>query len=75
VTAKTFGRQLIYLNAKMVIKKGLIYFRGGHKVRFCCTLRDHWKNLRDCFGLSKHLKKAMILHPQVTVNASVEQLQ
>jgi len=26
------------------------------KARFYCILRDRWKNLRDCFGLSKHLK-------------------
>jgi len=30
---------------------------GGSKARCYCILRDRWKNLREPFGLSKHLEK------------------
>jgi len=35
----------------------LEYFGGCHTMMFYCILKDHCKNLRDCFGLQKHLEK------------------
>jgi len=45
--------QLFYLNPEMVLKQGICEFGSGSKATFYCILRDHWKNLRDHFGLSK----------------------
>jgi len=38
----------------------LVYFGGGYALRFCCILRDRWKDLRDCFSPSKRPKKALV---------------
>jgi len=46
--------QIFYLNTEMVVKR--VYFDGVRKAGFYCTLRDRWKNLKDRFSLSKHLK-------------------
>ena len=35
-----------------------MFFDDGYAERFYCILWDHWKNLRDRFGLPKHLVKS-----------------
>jgi len=32
-----------------------VYFDGGSKASFCCSLRHRWKKLRDLFGLCAQL--------------------
>jgi len=39
----------------------LVYFDGGSKASCYCSLRDHWKNFRDGFVVSNHLKRTLAL--------------
>jgi len=36
-----------------------VYFGGCRKAKFYGILTNRWKNLRDRFGPSKHLKKTL----------------
>ena len=38
-----------------------MYFDGGSKASCYCSLRDHWKNFRDGFVVSNHLKRTLAL--------------
>ena len=51
--------------------KVLVCFIGGDgKEKVWCILKDHWKNMRDRFGPSKHLRKHWLLVMLISLKQS-----